>query len=39
MIDTTTKPKQMEAYDKFEVTSEGYILYDDAYLNGLLAKF
>ena len=34
MADTTNKPKQMEAYDKFEVTSEGYILHDDAYCNG-----
>ena len=34
MADTTNKPKQMEAYDKFEVTSEGYTLHDDAYCNG-----
>ena len=34
MAETTNKPKQMEAYDKFEVTSEGYTLHDDAYLNG-----
>lgn len=29
-----SKPKQMAAYDKFEITSEGYVLHDDAYLSG-----
>ena len=28
------RPKQMEAYDKFEISGEEYILHDDAYLNG-----
>ena len=34
MTDTMNKPKQMTAYDRFEVTSDGYILYDDAYCSG-----
>ena len=29
-----SRPKQMAAYDKFEITGEGYILHDDAYLSG-----
>lgn len=33
-MSTINKPKQMTAYDKFEITSEGYILHDDAYCNG-----
>jgi uncharacterized protein with PIN domain len=28
------KPKQMTAYDKFEIISDGCILHDDAYCNG-----
>ena len=35
MADTTNKPKQMAAYDKFEIRGdEEYILYDDAYHAG-----
>ena len=40
MADTTNKPKQMTAYDKFEIRGdkiigdEEYILCDDAYHNG-----
>ncbi len=34
MVDATNKPKQMTAYDKFEITSDGCILHDDAYCNG-----
>ena len=34
MVDAMNKPKQMTAYDKFEITSDGYILHDDAYCNG-----
>ena len=29
MVDTTSKPKQMIAYDRFEITGGGYILHDD----------
>ena len=29
-----SRPKQMAVYDKFEITGEGYILHDDAYLSG-----
>ena len=29
MMNTTTKPKQMEAYDKYRVMIDGYILHDD----------
>ena len=28
------RPKQMAAYDKFEISGEGYILHDEAYLDG-----
>jgi len=35
MTDTTNKPKQMAAYDRFEIRGhEEYILYDDAYHAG-----
>ena len=35
MSDTTNKPKQMAAYDRFEIRGdEEYILYDDAYHAG-----
>ena len=34
MVDATNKPKQMTSYDKFENTSDGYILHDEAYCNG-----
>lgn len=34
MVDATNKPKQMTAYDKFQIISdEEYILHDDAYHN------
>ena len=29
MVDTTSKPKQMMVYDRFEITGGGYILHDD----------
>ena len=34
MSDATNKPKQMTSYDKFENTSNGYILHDEVYCNG-----
>ena len=29
MVNAMNKPKQMSAYDRFEITGDGYILYDD----------
>ena len=29
-VDATNKPKQMTAYDKFEITSDGCILHDES---------
>lgn len=34
MADTTSKPKQMAAYDKFEIIDDEYILHDDTYYSG-----
>jgi hypothetical protein len=34
MADTTNKPKQMSAYDRFEIIGDEYILHDDTYYSG-----